>query len=987
MNFMPDWMKIEKSLSRGESASATYYSCKSRSGEANIKTLNGEWQFHYSTHVAYAPDEFEQDGYDTSKWDTIEVPSCWQMKGYGQKHYTNVKFPYPVNPPYVPQESAVGCYKREFVLPADWEEEKIYLIFEGVCSSFFVSVNGIQLGFGQGSHTRNKYDITGVVKKGVNTVSVKVYQFSHVSYIEDQDMWRLNGIFRDVYLMAQSKNGLSDIWIKTDLSEDYRDGMITCEISFPDPGGSAALELSKDGQIYWQEEKRCSKRVTFEGVVRECAKWTAETPDLYDVTVILKNNGKETEVYHFHTGFRKIEIKDAMLLINGRQVKLKGVNHHEFTPDHGYAMTRDEMERDVILMKQHNFNTVRCAHYPPHPYWLELCDRYGLYVIDEADLECHGFLDIGKWTWISDDPEWEGIYVDRAVRMVERDKNHASIIIWSLGNESGNGTNLRKMSEWIKNRDSSRPVHYESAEEADYVDIPSGMYEDLAECEKQGKSDDKRPFIQCEYAHAMGNGPGGVGDYWDLYVQYDRLIGGCIWEWADHGMRENDEKGNIVFRYGGDYDDWPNDFNYCCDGLCSPDREPHNGLIHVKNILSPIRVEEENGKIYLLNRYDFNDTTGLYIKWTLSAEGDEIKSGIEHIEIKAHERKEFPHSFEIQKDGKEYFLNLYFCHKEKTIWSEKDFEVGHAQIQLQEKKAERLHYSPTPICIEDEKLKITVKGEDFIAEFSKVLGTLVSLVKKGTEFIDEGPKLNIYWPTTDNDWSVGNGFAKMWKESGLNRLKHYVQDVAVAEKNDDSVKIKILASLATPYLMPIYNIEYIYTVSGDGRIEIKVNAKYQTPSFIKILSVLPKIGLTTAMNKRLNRVQWYGAGPMESYPDKCDAAMVGKYEMDVEDLFEHHIRPQENGNRAGVRWLMLTDDEGNGIKISGEPIFNFTARYYTDREMCEKQHDDKLIKSNSVILHTDYKISGVGTGSCGPKTEEKYCVKPEDASFVIQFEL
>lgn len=981
MGFMPDWMSIENNMKRGEKARAHFIAYKNL--EKKQYFLNGQWYFYYASHVADIPNGFEVNGYNISDWNKIEVPSCWQMKGYGKKHYSNVRFPYPVNPPFVPDESAVGCYKREFVVPQEWEGQRIFLNFDGVRSSFFVWVNGISLGFGQGSHTKNEYDITDCLIKGVNTVSVQVYQLSHTSYLEDQDMWRLNGIFRDVYLTAQDKNGLTDIFIKSSLSEDYKDGILKCEMEFDNPSGNIEIKFDKDNIELINETIECEKELTFENIIKDCKAWSAETPELYSLTINLKKDGEISETYKFEIGFRTVEIRNSMLLINGKQIKIKGVNHHEFSPDNGYAMTYDEMKRDVILMKRNNFNAVRCSHYPPHPYWLQLCDTYGLYVIDEADLECHGFLSVGNWTQISDSPEWEDLYIDRMIRMVERDKNHPSIIIWSLGNESGDGNNHRKMSEWAKRRDPSRPIHYESAGDADYVDIPSGMYETLAECEREATNGDPRPFIQCEYVHAMGNGPGGVQDYWDLYYKYDRLIGGCVWEWADHGMREKNSNGELVFRYGGDYGDWPNDFNYCCDGLCDPDRNPHNGLLHFKNIISPVTVEQKMGKVLLTNRRDFLDTSDLYIKWSIIDDGRVITDGLSEITILPHQTEEFKIS--IPEFCGECFLNLYFLTKDKTMWADKDFELGHAQIKLGGTWENRREKTDATLKVLDNKKESIITGSDFEVVIDKIKGTVTSYKNGGIEFFDEGPKLNIYWPTTDNDWSVGNGFTKMWKDSGLNHLRHYMYNSTVETGGDSIAEVILYAKLATSSFIPIYDIVYRYLVYADGTIELRTEAKYHKPSLENELTVLPKIGLTAMLKDNFKNVKWYGAGPMETYPDKRGADMVGIYETDIDGLFENHIRPQENGNRSDVRWLELTSINNHGLRIESDTEFNFSARYYTDSEMCRKQHSDELEKSGSIVLHTDYKVSGVGTGSCGPKTEEKYCVKPNNVCFLIRF--
>lgn len=989
--YMPDWKLCGQNIDNREQGAKGYIPyCDSSLKEQKIKYINGIWKFKFSEMAAFVPNGFEKEDYDVSEWDDIPVPSCWQMQGYGQKQYSNVKYTYPVEPPYVPEESNVGCYKRSFTVPKEWKGQKIYIVCEGICSAFFIWINGERAGFDQGSHNRHKYDITDLIRDGENTVSIEVFQYSHVSYIEDQDMWRLNGIFRNVYLYAQEKCGVSDFTVHTDLINNYLDGVLEVEAKIPECDENTKIKFSvfNDGVPIAEQLEKSSVQTVFKTEIKKVKKWNAETPELYTLIVSLIRNNTEKEAYMIRIGFRKIEIKNSVLLINGQPIKLKGVNYHEFNTDTGYAISKEHMERDIKMMKQYNFNAVRCSHYPPNPYWLELCDEYGLYVIDEADIESHGFLEVGNWTWLSDSEEWTEIYLDRARRMIDRDKNHASVIIWSLGNESGNGINQRKMSEWIKEYDPSRPIHYEGAEIADYVDIRSNMYSDVELCEEIGKdTEDKRPFMLCEYAHAMGNGPGGVQEYWDLFYKYDKIAGGCIWEWADHGMREKNKDGKEVFRYGGDYGDWPNDFNYCCDGLCSPDREPHSGLLHAKNIMSPVLAKEENGDIIITNKYDFLDLSDIYIEWTVTKDGEEIESGVAELNLKAHESGRADIPIKELESGHEYFLNFYFIKKSEEKWCGKNHELGRTQFALSKPclpyKGNR---GKNKILIEDTHNDIIVIGEGFRAVISKVYGRLMKYERDGSRCIKDGPILDIYWPTTDNDWSCGTGFTKMWKDAGLNHLRHYVHDVKTEQTDDFSVTVRIEARLATPAMLPIYKIVYEYIIFGDGSIRMKTDAEYHEPKHDCNLTCIPKIGLVMTLDKAYENVTWYGCGPMESYPDKRSAALVGKYSMMAEELMENNIRPQESGNRSDIRWAEFCGEKGEVIRISGNELFNFTARHYADSDICKAQHTDELNRMEDIVLHIDHKISGVGTGSCGPKTLEKYCVKPCNYSFVIDFD-
>ncbi len=576
-----------------------------RGGSPYFKLLNGQWSFCYATSPANAPAGFENPEFSAEDWDSMPVPGCWQMNGYGRPNYTNVAYPYPVDPPYVPQENPVGLYRTHFVLPKAWDGKQVFVTFEGVDSAFYLWANGKMVGYSQGPHMPAEFNLTPYLHAGENLLAAKVFQWSDGSYIEDQDMWRMSGIFRDVYLTATPTLHLRDVAVNPVLDADYRHGSLEIKAwlknfastsqalqkvtaRLVDVSGATVCDGSLDAAGFANQVGAGEEAVlSIIMPVQNPSKWTAETPYLYKVLVSLHQDDKVIETECFNIGFRKIEIKKGVFMVNGQAVKLHGVNRHDSSPDTGHAVTPEQMLLDILLMKRNNVDTVRTSHYPNDPHWYDLCDKYGLYVVDEADLECHGFGNILNQSQISNDPQWEKAYLDRAVRMVERDKNHPSVIIWSLGNESGFGSNHRSMAAWIHENEPTRPVHYEGAtgwgnpdksSHAGVVDIFSVMYPTVARLIDEGqKESEESPFFMCEYAHAMGNGPGNLKEYWEAIYTYPRLMGGCVWEWVDHSVRMHTPDGKEWFAYGGDFDDFPNDANFCVDGLNFPNRQPHTG--------------------------------------------------------------------------------------------------------------------------------------------------------------------------------------------------------------------------------------------------------------------------------------------------------------------------------------------------------------------------------------------------------------------------
>lgn len=1010
---LKDWQNMEV-IQRGRTeahATLTPYDDpeKARRGQRGqspyFRLLNGMWKFYYSETDAQTPAGFEEPAYNAAEWDEIPVPGCWQAFGYGYKNYVNIRQPMPVDPPFVPNENAVGCYRTVFHIPQNWKKKKIGLVFGGVCSAFHVWVNGKAVGFSQGSHLPSEFDISSYIREGENILAVKVYRWCYSSYMETQDMWKFNGIFREVYIEAKDPHGIFDVGVTTTLDKQYQNAELQVQVSVPRPDEKDTIRLQlKDGeQTIWEETQRVSEKAVFSAQISSPRKWSAEDPYLYQLTAALYKGDTIQEAYAVNVGFRQIEIQDAMLLVNGKQVKLKGVNRHDTHPDKGYAVSYDDMVRDITLMKQHNINTVRTSHYPNDPKWLDLCDQYGLYVIDEADLECHAFEGVNNWNMISDDPAWEKLYVDRMERMVRRDKNHPSIIMWSLGNESGDGCNHRAMAKWAKEYDATRVIHYQGATQpgyeqrkegdAVYVDVTSYMYPSCDFCEQVGqRTDDPYPFFLCEYGHAMGNGPGSLQDYQKLFYQYDRLIGGCIWEWADHGMREKDENGNEVFLYGGDYGNWLHDGNFCCDGLCLPDRIPHTGLLEYKKVIQPVLVEDQDvkeGLIRITNKYDMLGLGHMLCFWSLLENGSSVQSGMTELpEVSPHASADMkiPFDKKLIRPGMEYFVNVSFRLKQDTLWARAGHEVAYGQVRIPAEAGITAVYTnhSEKLIVQDENTEIIISGAEFDLHFSKISGTVAQWHFRGRKLLTMGPKANVYWPPIDNDRNLDVGFRKAWHEAGLDHLEQFTRRVWLEKAEAEYAEIKVEAILAARSFMPAFSIEYTYTVYGNGTMAVMTKLIPRQPKAGMTLPNLPKFGVQMMLAEGMENVEWYGRGPWDNYPDKQESALVARYAAKVDDLFENHIRPQENGNRGGVRWVSLTDTNGCGVYIAGTEHVNFSARHYTDENMIAARHTNELQRIPETVLNIDYKVSGVGSGSCGPDTLEKYRVQPEEMAFTVQ---
>lgn len=946
-------------------------------------SLNGEWDFKYVDAPELSPEGFEQSG-ACEGWDKIDVPSVWQLRGYDKMHYTDVLYPFPVNPPHVPDENPTGIYKKTVVLDEQWMEKDTVLKFHGVDSAFDVWVNGKHVGFGKVSRLPSEFDITGFVKIGENDITVRVYKWSDGTYLEDQDMWWLSGIYRDVELINEEKNAVLDLRVNGTLDDSYKNGFFTAEITMKQAGTNLGWKLSYKGKTVLEGELVSKgKDICIEAEIPEVHTWTAETPELYEFTVMTEN--QEVTV---RCGFRKIEIKDKNFRVNNQVILLNGVNHHDYNPREGRRVTREQMESDIRLMKQYNINAVRCSHYPANEYFYDLCDEYGLYVINEADLECHGFEWVENYTWITDDETWKDAYVDRSVRMVKRDRNHPSIIMWSMGNESAFGCNFRSAAEAIRELDDTRLVHYEGDFEAEVTDVYSTMYtrlkglKEIAEYQIKGD----KPHVMCEYGHAMGNGPGGLKAYQDMYRKYKRLQGGFLWEWYDHGIY-TEEKDKKYYKYGGNYGDFPTNGNFCIDGILMPDRTPSPGMEEYKQIIAPVEITAVEGsmnKLQIRNYYDFLnlDTTTLY--WEVKAEDQTIQDGIvEGLSVAPHEGKIIAlpiTAFELQENT-DYYLNLTVCQKEERNYAPAGYEIKKVQIPMQIRKdGFSVRETADKLQVTEGQGGLTVENSHVTAKFSTVFGKLISFGKDGKEYLTEGPRMNVYRATIDNDMYK--------KEDWMN--KYFIQkpveetEYVSCLKEDDKVIVRIGTFFSCYNQSWGFECDYTYTVYSCGQMKVEIQGKAVQRGKLEP-AFLPRIGVIMKGNKNFQKTMWYGMGPGESYVDSKAASIMGIYENTVDGMMTDYVFPQENGHHEQVKWFRIGDGK-DGLLCKMEEKLGLNLANYTDESLEKAQHPFEIEKADDVIIHLDYRQSGLGSNSCGEEQLEENKVKLQDfaMAFTVQ---
>lgn len=908
-----------------------------RKESAYFRLLNGEWKFAF----------FERDMDVTEKvseWDTIPVPSCWQTQGYEHPGYTNVCYPHPIDAPFVPDDNPCGIYEREFDLDSAWNERKTYIVFEGVSSCLFLYINGRYVGFTQGSHLQAEFDITDYLNKGKNTVTAKVLKWCVGSYLEDQDFFRYSGIFRDVYLLSREENHITDVQIWADCKQ------ITAD--------------AKDYAIYDD-----SVEVTdFSNPIL----WNAEHPHLY--TVVVKG---KTEYIPFQVGMREIAVSEkGELLINGTSVLLKGVNHHDTHPTKGYCQSDEDLMADLLAMKKLNINTVRMSHYPPTPEFLNMCDRLGFYVIDETDLETHGYVeryamqpfyyDVENDIWPCSRPEFAAEFVERMRRMVERDKNHPCVIIWSTGNESGYGVNHEKMIDWAKARDDSRLIHCEDASrkgDNSKVDLISRMYLPLEEClEYVRNPKETKPVFLCEYAHAMGNGPGDVYDYTELFRKHPQLIGGCIWEWADHvALRDG------VQRYGGDFGELTHDGNFCCDGLVFSDRSFKAGSLNAKYAYQNFDAELTEQGITITNYYDFTDLKKDTLEIALSVDGEITAKECMQIELAPHNSIEIAFPFTLPQSCKlGTYINIRQFDENGTL-------VGMKQLDPQV-PVQTYEVSEPSVQLREEGYRVYIQGDNFAYTFDKHYGVLTSMVKNGKELLADRPKLTVWRAPLDNDkvakrkWGLLNG--DTWSGENINVLFSKVYSCEVTGNT-----VTVQGSLAGIARLPILHHTVTYTFYRNGEVKVTLNAEQRE----NLDWYLPRLGFEFVSPISNEKFTYFGMGPEEAYVDMCHHTMVGWYHSDAKSQYVNYPMPQEHGNHYKTKKLVM---EG-GLTFIAEDAFEFSVSEYTTDALTQATHTDELVKNGKTNIRIDYKVSGIGSASCGPELEKKYQLDDKCISFTF----
>lgn len=971
-----------------------------RAASPFYQSLNGNWKFHYAESPSQAPERFYDSSFSANDWPTIPVPGNWQMQGYGRPHYSSSYYPFPIDPPHVPNENPVGCYRRSFIIPDSWDDRQVFLVFEGVDSAFHVWVNGQFAGYGQGSHMHSEFRVTSLLQPGENIVAVQVYQWSDGSYLEDQDKWRLSGIFRDVYVKTTPHVHIRDLTVQTRFCENLEDAVIALRLNLKNytdfDSGKHTLRISilnEARQSIIKETVRSSLLLKaneenvlhLEIAVSAPRKWTAEEPNLYTLSLKLEDeHGNLLEAGSVAVGFRDIVIQDGQLFINGKPVILKGVNRNEFHPEFGFAIPYESMIEDIRLMKQHNMNAVRSSHYPNDTRWLDLCDRYGLYVIDEADLETHGCHFINNESHLAEDPQWKKPFLDRAVRMVERDKNHPSIIIWSLGNESGYGPNHDAMAEWVRQADPTRPIHYERAKDASVVDIVSCMYPSLEALIEEGEKSDPRPFLMCEFAHAMGNSVGNLKEYWDAIYKYPRLMGGLIWEWADLGIRQKLETGEEWYAYGGDFHDHPNSGHFCIDGLLFPDRKIKASLIEFKKVIEPVKVEPVDvpaGIVKIRNRYDFMTLEHLSGSWSIMCDGEIVEQG-ELPELDVPARGEatvfIPWNKTFEQSNGEYWLHIRFTLREASRWAPQGHEIAWADLPIPVKRQAapyiKLDAMPSLRASETEKA-LQIKGHDFTMEWSKTRGELSAFEFNGVSLLTAGPNLHIWRATIDNDARQ----SKEWKKAGFDQLQHRVADMSIQLQNH-AAQITVKSTLGAAGLGNCLTTWMTYTIYGSGDVIIQTRIVPREG-----LPPLPRLGIQMAMPNGFDQFTWFGLGPHECYIDRKESGRLGVYSGTVEEQFVPYIKPQENGNKADVRWAAVTNALGTGLFIGGLPKLDVSVSHYSTDNLSKAKHTFDLVRLNETIVNLDYRQAPLGNHSCGEAPPlDTYLLHPTETEFSLR---
>lgn len=975
-----------------------------REDSDRMQILNGEWRFRYYGSIYELNDAFYKTGFDVSSYDRIRVPGVWQMSGYDSHQYTNIRYPFPFDPPYVPQDNPCGTYIHEFCYQRDKKAPKTYLNFEGVDSCFYVWLNGTYIGYSQVSHCTSEFDISDVVTEGMNRLAVLVLKWCDGSYLEDQDKFRMSGIFRDVYLLKRPAQAIRDYFVKTTIEKKTAD--ITIEMQyFQDIVPTAATVYDAENRLI--DTVSCQDGGCLCLRIPDPVPWDTETPYLY--TLVLDT---DAEVIVDHIGLRKIHITDNAVCLNGKKIIFRGVNRHDSDPVTGPSVCMEQMMEDLTLMKRHNFNAIRASHYPNAPVFLQLCDKYGFLVIDEADVESHGPAEIyykdnsdankfNHWNEpIADHPQWEASILDRVQLMVERDKNRPCVVIWSMGNESAFGCNFEKALRWTKEYDDSRLTHYESARykksgiQYDYscLDLYSRMYPSIEELKDYVAHEPKKPCILCEYCHSMGNGPGDLEDYFELFQAHDEMCGGFVWEWCDHAVfHGRTPEGKAVYHYGGDHGEILHDGNFCMDGLVYPDRTPHTGLLEYRNVYRPVRVvsfEQDTQKLTVRNYMDFTDLKDYAeIHYEVNCDGVCQETGvIPPVSAAPGQTGSVCLQIHIPTYGRTYLKLFYYLKREEALVPA-GHVLGYEEILLHTKdnrnqiavellkgiSASASEALP-PMTTEETDVEVTVKGRDFIYTYDKRTGLFSRLNYGGREYLDQPLELNLWRAPTDNDRYI----REEWKRARYDQAYARAYGTRILEERV-SVKLFSRISLAAASVQPMMSVDAVWTIDCHGRIGVSLQV-HRNPEYPE----LPRFGLRLFLNESFDQVSYYGMGPYESYRDKHRASCHGLYHGLVADMQEDYIYPQENGSHMDCDYVTLCDNS-LGLTAVSDQTFSFHASVYTQEELEKKAHHYELRPSGSTVLCLDYAQNGIGSNSCGPEVLEPY--RFDDESFLFSIKL
>lgn len=963
-----------------------------------FQLLNGEWKFQYYNSIYDVTESFYEKGYDVSGFDQVTVPGVWQMDGYDTHQYTNIRYPFPFDPPYVPQDIPCGAYVHNFEYHREKKASKAFLNFEGVDSCFYVWVNGAYAGYSQVPHATSEFDVTDLLNEGENILAVLVLKWCDGSYLEDQDKFRMSGIFRDVYLLKRPEKTIRDYYITTDVEKDS--AVVKLDMHFAEPVETKVTIEDKYGAVVARGET--AENGVLELTVLNPVLWNAENPYLYQVILTMPD-----EVIVDRIGFRTIEIKDNVVFFNGEKIKFRGVNRHDSDPETGFVIDARQIKKDLMLMKQHNFNAIRSSHYPNAPYFYQMCDEYGFMVIDEADIEAHGpFMLYRKedtdqnrfhrWNEkIADDPAWEKAIVDRVQLMVQRDKNRPSIVMWSMGNESAYGCNFEKALAWTKKFDPDRITQYESARYRNYditydydnLDLYSRMYPSLQEIEDYLKNDGSKPFLLVEYCHSMGNGPGDFEDYFQMIHKDDRMCGGFVWEWCDHAIAHGTaENGKIRYYYGGDHGETIHDGNFCMDGLVYPDRTPHTGLLEYKNVYRPVRIvsyDQENGQMVLHNYMDFDDLKDYVdIFYEMTQDGLTVEKGkLANVVASPHSDVEVELKLQVPNTGKIYLKLIYRLKKEMPLL-EQGYELGFDEMKLaneDDRNRQAVKWLEQEkvigtIAVKENDKQIVLQAKDFTYVLDKRTGLFENMQFAGRNYINHPMELNIWRAPTDNDMYI----KLEWKKAHYDAAYTRAYRIEVLQNKHGVLIMEHLAVVADT-VQKILDVKMTWKINEDGKIEAVIEAVKD-----KEFPDLPRFGIRMFLNKKMNEITYFGMGPQESYRDKHQASCHGLFRSKVAQMHEDYIRPQENGSHYDCDYVELTNGQCGIAAVSKNP-FSFNASVYTQEELERVSHNYELKESDSTVFCMDYAMNGIGSNSCGPDVMDKY--RFDEEAFQFQFEL